>query len=162
MNRIGLALACFGPFGPAAGAQWLPQTIGTDGHSVSFAHHLGKRLGRASSRLRHDLGLVRDVNSQRALHRVRIRLKRQRAMLAPFARVHPAIGAWYALATEGQDLLGAMRDARLLHARARRQDCHALARVLRAAALSHFESFHERWCTECSGVSPLSGSRRTP
>ena len=73
-------------------------------------------------------------------------------MLAPFARADAAIGAWYALATEGQDLLGAMRDAMLLARQAERRDLTVLAQALREVALGHFEAFHERWCHDPSAI----------
>lgn len=130
----------------------LPRVVGQHGVVVPFARHLADRVDRGAAHLHHDLGMITDVGGQDVLHRLRIRLKQQRAMLAPFARSHPAVGAWYALATEGQDLLGAMRDAMLLAERADDHDFEVLAHALRAAALAHFEAFREQWCGDASAV----------
>ncbi len=133
----------------------LPRTVGLDGQGVTFARHLADRVERGAAHLRQDLGMVSAPGAQRVLHRMRIRLKRQRAMLAPFARTHPALGAWYARATEGQDVLGAMRDAILLADRAHRRGYRALTRTLREVALAHFEAFHEAWCVDASASADL-------
>jgi CYTH domain-containing protein len=113
---------------------------------MSFVRHLATRLGRGGTRLRRDLERATEVEAQDALHRVRIRLKRQRALLAPFARSRPALGAWFDLATRGQDLLGTMRDADQLARRARKAKLPALERALRDIVLSHFAAFSDSWC----------------
>lgn len=130
----------------------LPMAVGQRGVAVPFARHLADRVDRSGAHLRHDIGMVDDVDAQDALHRIRLRLKRQRAMLAPFARAHAEIGAWYAMATEGQDLLGAMRDASLLADHAEARGYRHLARALRDVALGHFESFHARWCVNADTI----------
>jgi|JI10StandDraft_1071094.scaffolds.fasta_scaffold02271_20 adenylate cyclase len=124
----------------------MPYTVGQSGVRVTFARHLADRVERGTLALQRDLGLVTGVDAQDVLHRCRIRLKRQRAMLAPFARVHPAIGEWYALATSGQDMLGAMRDTTLLAELASLRDFGALAAALHSIALGHYEAFHHDWC----------------
>ncbi len=120
---------------------------------TTFAAHLAHRVLRASERLQEDLAtlavLVSDPSSAQTLammHAVRIRLKRQRAMLGPFVKHHPAFGAWYALATRGQDVLGAMRDASLLAELSTRSGATALAMVLQRVALAHCAAFMQTWC----------------
>jgi CHAD domain-containing protein/CYTH domain-containing protein len=120
--------------------------VGLPSTPTPFARHLASRLERASLRLRRDLESITGVTSRDAMHRVRIRLKRQRAMLAPFAKASPALGAWYELATRGQDLLGAVRDADLLGEHAQERALPALQRALGAVALGHYEAFTRDWC----------------
>ncbi|MBL0170235.1 MAG: CHAD domain-containing protein [Gemmatimonadaceae bacterium] len=133
----------------------LPHSVGREGISIPFARLLADRIDRGSAHLRHDIGMVCDVGSQKILHRIRIRLKRQRAMLAPFARTHPAIGAWYDKATEGQDLLGAMRDASVLALRAHDEHHEALVRALHDTTIAHFERFSEYWCGDADVIARL-------
>ncbi len=135
----------------------LVHVVGQHGMETPFARQLADRVDRGGAALRLELNDVQDVDvrdggAQRVLHRIRIRLKRQRAMLAPFTRAHPAIGAWYALATQGQDALGAMRDAALLADRATAHGCDALSAALHAVALGHFDAFHARWCQSVDAV----------
>lgn len=87
-----------------------------------------------------------------SLHALRIVLKRQRAMLAPFASDYAAVAAWYACATRGQDALGAMRDASVLAATAKKHELPALEAALRATALGHFAAFHRAWCGDADAV----------
>jgi len=126
--------------------------VGMPATPTPFARHLATRVARASARLRRDLEHVTSVDSRDAMHRVRIRLKRQRAMLAPFAKSRPALGAWYDLATRGQDLLGAVRDADLLAERALEANLPALHRELGAVALAHYQAFTLDWCARIDGV----------
>ena len=126
--------------------------VGQSDVVVPFARHLADRVDRGAAHLRHNLSSIDGVHAQHTLHRIRIRLKRQRAMLAPFSRTEPSIGAWYALATQGQDLLGAMRDASLLADESRARGCAALADVLQGVALGHFEAFADRWCRDADAV----------
>ncbi len=123
----------------------LTHRVGHDPAPVTFARELSARLVRGVARLRRDLAAVRTVADQDAMHAVRIRLKRQRALLAPFAKSRPALGAWFDCATRGQDLLGAIRDAHLLAERARRAKHPALARALDDVVLSHFVVFRADW-----------------
>lgn len=126
--------------------------VGMPATPTPFARHLATRVERASARLRRDLESVTSVESRDAMHRIRIRLKRQRAMLAPFAKSRPALGAWYELATRGQDLLGAVRDADLLAERALKAKLPALHRALEAVALAHYEAFTLDWCARIDSV----------
>ena len=126
--------------------------VGMPATTTPFARHLATRVERASARLRRDLESVISVDSRDAMHRVRIRLKRQRAMLAPFAKSRPALGAWYELATRGQDLLGAVRDVDLLAERALKAKLPALHRALRGVALAHYEAFTLDWCARIDRV----------
>ena len=130
----------------------LQHRVGMPAFPTPFARHLATRVERASVRLRRDLDHVTSVASRDAMHRIRIRLKRQRAMLAPFATSLPAVGAWYDLATRGQDLLGAVRDADLLAERARTAKLPALHRALGAVALAHYEAFTLDWCARIERV----------
>ncbi|QJR34332.1 CHAD domain-containing protein [Gemmatimonas groenlandica] len=130
----------------------LMHRVGMPSTPTPFARHLATRVERASARLRRDLESVTSVESREAMHRVRIRLKRQRAMLAPFAKSRPALGAWYELATRGQDLLGAVRDADLLAERALKAKLPALHRALGAVALAHYEAFTLDWCARIDSV----------
>jgi len=126
--------------------------VGMPATPTPFARHLATRVERASARLRRDLEHVTSVGSRDAMHRVRIRLKRQRAMLAPFAKSRPALGAWYDLATRGQDLLGAVRDADLLAERALEAKLPALHHALGAVALAHYQAFTVDWCARIDRV----------
>lgn len=130
----------------------LMHRVGLPATPTPFARHLATRVERASVRLRRDLERVTSVESREAMHQVRIRLKRQRAMLAPFAKSRPALGAWYELATRGQDLLGAVRDADLLAERALKAKLPALHRALGAVALAHYEAFTLDWCARIDRV----------
>jgi CYTH domain-containing protein/CHAD domain-containing protein len=123
----------------------LPHRVGHDPAPVTFARQLSTRLVRGVSRLRRDLAHVRSVADQDALHAVRIRLKRQRALLAPFAKSRPALGGWFDCATRGQDVIGALRDAHLLAVRARRAKLNALARELDDVVLAHYVAFRHDW-----------------
>jgi adenylate cyclase len=126
--------------------------VGMPAAPTPFARHLATRVERAAVRLRRDLESVTSVDSREAMHRVRIRLKRQRAMLAPFAKSRPALGAWYELATRGQDLLGAVRDADLLAERALKAKLPALHVALGGLALAHYEAFTLDWCARIDSV----------
>lgn len=120
--------------------------VGQPSAPITFARHLADRMAHGAAQLRHDIGMVTDVHSEKSLHRVRIRLKRHRAMLAPFRDAHSDLRAWYALATSGQNILGAMRDATILANVARAREFDALADVLDAVALAHYEAFASVWC----------------
>lgn len=134
------------------GTYHLLRRVGVESAPMPFARHLGTRIGRAANRLRRDIERVTSVDAQDAMHEVRIRLKRQRALLAPFAKTRPAIGAWFDLATRGQDLLGALRDADLLAKRARKAGYRALERALRDIVLAHYAVFRQDWCERIDEV----------
>lgn len=136
----------------------LQHRVGHDPAPVTFARQLSTRLVRGVSRLRRDLTHIRSVADHDALHAVRIRLKRQRALLAPFAKTRPALGAWFDCATRGQDVIGALRDAHLLAARARRGKCEALARALDDVVLGHYVAFRHDWI-ECIEETVSHGER---
>lgn len=121
------------------------RTVGSPAMSQSFARHLATRLRQSGTRLRRALERTTDMKQQDELHRVRMRLKRQRALLAPYARSRPALGAWFDLATRAQDQLGAMRDAVVLEHAARDLRMRALGAVLHNRALSHFSAFASTW-----------------
>lgn len=123
----------------------LLQRVGVDSMPMPFARHLATRLTRAGARLRHDIDHVTDVKAQDAMHRVRIRLKRLRALLAPYSRSRPALGAWFDVATRGQDLLGTMRDADQLARRARKANLPALEKALGDIVLAHYAAFAGSW-----------------
>ncbi len=120
-------------------------SVGQPHDDVPFALHLAGRVRRGVATLQRDLEHAPDISAQAVLHELRITLKQQRAMLSPFAKAHPDLGAWYAMATEGQDLLGAMRDATLLAERARDRHCAALADVILEEATAHYEAFRSQW-----------------
>ncbi len=130
----------------------LLRRVGSDSPPVPFARHLATRVARAENRLRRDIQQVIDGSSQEAMHAVRIRLKRQRALLAPFARTRPAIGAWFDLATRGQDVLGAIRDADLLARRARKAGLTVLEAALNDRVLAHVAVFQQDWCDRLDDV----------
>lgn len=130
----------------------LRQRVGVDVPPPPLARHLSVRISRAGVRLRRELEQVTDVSSHDAMHAVRIRLKRQRALLAPFASQRPALGAWFDLATRGQDLLGAVRDAALLARRARKANLPALAATLHDVMLAHYAAFQHDWCARLDDV----------
>ncbi len=120
--------------------------------STPYARHLATRLARSESRLRRDLERLRDPHAVEDMHRLRIRLKRQRALLAPFARTHPALAGWFERATRGQDLLGAIRDAALLAQRARKASLPALEQALHDTMLAHHAAFVCDWSDRPSEV----------
>lgn len=128
------------------------QRVGVAAAPSPFARHLATRVERAAMRLRRDLEDIQSVASREAMHRVRIRLKRQRAMLAPFAKSHRALGAWFEFATRGQDLLGAVRDADLLAERAEKEKLPVLAQALHGVALAHYDAFAHAWCAQLDTV----------
>jgi CYTH domain-containing protein/CHAD domain-containing protein len=117
-----------------------------DSTNVTFAAYLAVRLERCAALLRRDVSRVTSMDEQDALHRIRLRLKRQRAMLAPFLKAHAEVDALYALATAGQDYLGAMRDAIVLADYAESRHYSHLEASLRARALQHFTHFERAWC----------------
>jgi len=123
----------------------LLRRVGIDSAPMPFARHLATRIWRAGNRLRRDIERITDVQAQDAMHEVRIRLKRQRALLSPFAKTRPAIGAWFDLATRGQDVLGALRDAHLLARRAHKAGLPVLERTLQDIVLAHFQLFQQDW-----------------
>ena len=127
----------------------------------SFAALLGERLAsgaEAMSLMLADCVCPSDESSElrdstveptsllKELHKLRIVLKRQRALISPFSEWHPALSEWYKMATSGQDALGAMRDAAMLATEARKRDMTALARVLQTVSRAHEESFRSAWC----------------
>ena len=123
--------------------------VGDDTAPISFAEHVAQRLELGALNIRAELAALETLDAGAlpdALHRLRIHLKRQRAMLAPHTMAHGAIGAWYDMATRGQDLLGAMRDAAVLSAQARYDGADALADALNDVALAHQEAFQRGWC----------------
>ena len=121
------------------------RVVGRDTAGPRFAWHLALRLQQSAQRLRRELARGTDVRDQEVLHALRIRLKRQRALLAPFAKSRPALGAWFDLATRAQDQLGAMRDAMVLADLAHDRGSLALEAALRDQALAHFAAFSSTW-----------------
>jgi CYTH domain-containing protein/CHAD domain-containing protein len=119
--------------------------IGRTQDGVLFADHLAACVRDGVEEIRRSLEVAGSVDDQQRLHRLRIQLKQQRAMLAAFSDADPAIAAWHALATQGQDLLGAMRDGTLLAERAERHHLYAVADASRAEALAQFVAFREQW-----------------
>lgn len=126
--------------------------VGVAESTGPFALALADRLEHGAAHLRRDLACATDVHALDALHRVRLRLKHQRALLAPFADATPALQAWFALATGGQDLLGAMRDASLLERQARSRGLNALADALEAITRQQFAEFHDRWVSDADSI----------
>lgn len=123
----------------------LRRMVGRDTTGPRFAWHLALRLQQSGHRLRRELARGTDMQAQDVLHELRIRLKRQRALLAPFAKSRPALGAWFDAATRAQDQLGAMRDAVVLADIARSRNSLALEAALRSQALAHFAAFSSTW-----------------
>jgi len=126
--------------------------VGRASHPMPFARHVSARLARSGVRLRRELAHVTSVADQDAMHAARIRLKRQRALLAPFARTRPAIGAWFDQATRGQDLLGAIRDAHLLARRAAKAELPNLARAIEDSVLGHVSALRHDWIEQDASV----------
>jgi len=123
----------------------LRRMVGRDSTGPRFALHLALRLQQSGHRLRRELAQGTAIVAQDVLHELRIRLKRQRALLAPFAKSRPALGAWFDLATRAQDQLGAMRDAMVLADLAKDRSSPALEAALRSQALAHFAAFSSTW-----------------
>ncbi|HCT58415.1 MAG TPA: CHAD domain-containing protein [Gemmatimonas aurantiaca] len=144
----------------ALGTYRLRLLVGVRPAPVSLARHLASVLKRSGDRLRRDLEHVRGMaESQDELHELRIRLKRQRAVLAPFAKTDRKIGAWFELATRGQDQLGAMRDAILLAERARRHKLPQLESALRDHAMSYYAAFAADWLQSDAPFAMLDATR---
>ncbi len=125
--------------------------VGESAAQLAFADHLATRLEAGVTRVREELDALGALDAEAlpaALHHLRIQLKRQRAVLAPHTTAHAAIGAWYSMATRGQDLLGAMRDAAVLAAQARYESSDALAYALDGVALAHQEAFLGGWAAD--------------
>jgi CHAD domain-containing protein/CYTH domain-containing protein len=134
--------------------------VGVRPAPVSLARHLASVLKRSGERVRRDLEHVHSMDeSQDELHELRILLKRQRALLAPFAKTDRKIGAWFELATRGQDQLGAMRDAILLSDRAKRHRLPQLESALRDQALSYHAAFSADWLQSESPFALLEAAR---
>jgi CHAD domain-containing protein/CYTH domain-containing protein len=152
---------------------WENRIVGQELLRQSFAAHLAARVSQGAGEIEvalsalvaspsanstdgsADFSDVLQGETQEHLHELRISLKRQRAMLAPFAKANPAIGRWYESATRGQDSLGAMRDASLLAALADGHGMTQLADALRTTALGHYEAFHRAWSGDNSAVSRI-------
>lgn len=134
------------------GTYRLLKRVGGGSPPTPYARHLASRLARSEGRLRRDLERLRDARAEEEMHRLRIRLKRQRALLAPFARTHAALGNWFDRATRGQDLLGAIRDAQLLAHRAYKAGLPALEQALRDTMLAHHAAFVSDWVDRPSDV----------
>lgn len=130
----------------------LLKRVGGGNAPTPYARHLASRLARSEGRLRRDLERLRDPHAEAEMHRLRIRLKRQRALLAPFARTHAALGNWFDRATRGQDLLGAIRDAQLLAHRAHKAELPALEQALRDTMLAHHAAFVSDWVDRPSDI----------
>lgn len=133
----------------------LPHRVGRPMPTVPFARHLAQRLERGAARLQRRLTQVDGIDDVEALHATRIELKRHRALLAPFARTLPALGAWFEHATRGQDLLGAARDAHLVARRARRAGHATLAVAARGVCRAHHAAFLSDWSAQRSAAHPL-------
>ncbi|HYW32923.1 MAG TPA: CHAD domain-containing protein [Gemmatimonas sp.] len=141
------------------------RTLGLEPPRQNFAAHLAARVSTSAGEISAMLtavvgrGTLDDALNEE-LHETRIALKRQRAMLAPFAKGQKAIAAWYECATRGQDSLGAMRDASLLASVAAANDMPALEQALQATALGHLEAFHRAWCADDDAVERVASLAR--
>jgi adenylate cyclase len=80
-----------------------------------------------------------------AEHALRVLLKGHRALLAPLSATGHPVAAWQALATRGQELLGAVRDAALLAQRARAAGAIGVAGALGDVMLAHRDAFALGW-----------------
>lgn len=123
----------------------LPHRVGRAMPTVPFARHLAQRLERGGVRLQRRLLQIDGIDDVESLHAARLELKRHRALLAPFAKTLPALGAWFQHTTRGQDLLGAARDAHLVARRARRAGFPTLAVAARGVCRSHHAAFLSDW-----------------
>ncbi|MCC6242051.1 MAG: CHAD domain-containing protein, partial [Gemmatimonadaceae bacterium] len=119
--------------------------VGEDPASRSFATYLSLHVAVSAEKIFRDTARAATMREQPLLHRLRIRFKRQRAMLAPFTLFDPAIAAWFEVCTHAQDALGSMRDAVLFAERAKVVGAVHLARVLREEAAGHFSGFLDAW-----------------
>ncbi len=82
---------------------------------------------------------------QDRLHRIRLRIKRQRALLAPVMQRNEVLAALYHSSTGAQDTLGAMRDAEQLAVISERSEFLELAEVLRHIENANTELFLTEW-----------------
>ncbi len=129
--------------------------IGDDRAPMTFASHLASRIERSAVSLQRELDTLPTLDADTlpaALHHIRIHLKRQRALLAPHTTEHAALATWYGMATRGQDLLGAMRDAAVLAAQARYDGAEELAQVLDGVALAHEDAFRLGWSADRDAI----------
>ncbi len=133
----------------------IAREVGVDAPPATFAEALADRLEAGGAQVFADVAGVAGLDRQDALHEVRLLLKRQRAMLAPFTGAHPALAVWYDAATRGQDQLGSMRDAVLLADVARAGHGETLAAVLDDVALAHGAAFLADWRSRTDALRAL-------
>lgn len=123
--------------------------VGRESSTTLFGAHLADRVRAGLERTLRDLDAARQLTAsdtlQRRLHRLRIQLKRQRAMLATCTSIAPDIHAWFLMATDGQDALGALHDAALLADRAEAHGMASLAAALRSVGVDHLDRFRAQW-----------------
>lgn len=145
------------------------RTVGQTDDRPTFAAQLAIRVARGAATIEAMLTAQGGMDEPEhvlasatleRLHVLRILLKRQRAMLAPFTRADSAIAAWYDIATRGQDALGAMRDASVFATDAARHGMRALEFALRDVSLGHFASFQRAWCADPDMIARVAAASR--
>ncbi len=122
--------------------------VGEDHRAQRFALRVADVLEAGWRRIDRALAQHGTTGSDPQLHRLRMRFKRLRALLAPHVGEHDALQQCYELLTEGQDALGSMRDVALFAAQADRLRAAGLSRVLRAAAEGQMARFAQTWLTQ--------------
>ncbi len=117
-----------------------------------------ERLGRATARIAASAQVAAAAlgspGEADALHRLRIDVKRLRALLVPWRAAVPELTPLFDLATRAQDAIGAERDARSLARRVRRATevepalavpLHVLADIIDARRVTLAETVQREW-----------------
>jgi CHAD domain-containing protein/CYTH domain-containing protein len=116
--------------------------------------HLGRAMARAAGSAQGATAALGTPAEPDALHRLRVDVKRLRALLLPWRVAVAEVAALFELATRAQDAIGAERDARALATRVRRASLvepalavplHTLADTIEARRVTLAEAVQRVW-----------------
>jgi len=134
-----------------------PRTAGVPAHLPPLAVFVVQALQHAAETLETDAHTVRGTTDAELVHRLRIRVKRLRALLVPWLSALGEATPLFEHATQLQDDIGNARDAHLLALRALREARHdpehgdalrALAAHLEEHASAARDAVHSDWLSE--------------
>ncbi len=139
------------------------------------ADHLARAMAHVAVGAREAAEAVGSPGEADALHRLRIDMKRLRALLVPWRSALPELAPLFDLATRAQDAIGAERDARALARRVRRATqvepalavpLHALADSIEARRVTLAERVQREWLsgeaiTELAALVPAAADALT-
>jgi CHAD domain-containing protein/CYTH domain-containing protein len=146
------------------------RVVGVPVSNRPLAAVVANRLQHAMTRLHASIRTAGKTPSAEALHRLRIAIKRVRALLVPWIEAVPDLSSLYATLSRGQEQLGRMRDAALLSARARRYGTrHPEATTALDALADHYRDietavrveFLTSWLVSAGGGGCLKHGRAT-